>query len=220
MELAERYAVFESKLNRMEIARAQHLRHKSGIETEVAQLEEDIGVYQKASVVLKGLLQDMVEENLKAIDKLVTEGLRRVFHDQVDIEFKSTLVEKHNQLQISFETIQGNASGKAMDSFGASVTVVESLLLRIIVILKMGLAPVLLLDESLAQVSVHYREGLGKLIKSLCKDLDLTILLVTHQQEFQETADVVYRADATEDGKVRTLTLKCIKDTHEDPGSG
>ena len=217
--LEDRVAGFRERLIRAETLRAQHLRQAQEVETEIETLTHSIEVHTKASVVLKSLLHDMVEENLKSIDKLVTEGLRRVFHDQINITFKSELVERNNQLQIAFRTEQGRAEGNAIDSFGASVTVVESLLLRIIVILKTGLAPVLLLDESLAQVSDEYIEPLGKLIQSLCKDLGMTVLLVTHQHEFQETADVVYRADCVENGDLRTLVMKKVKDTYGDPSS-
>ena len=75
------------------------------------------------------------------------------------------------------------------------------------------------MDESLAQVSDEYIEPLGKLIQSLCKDLGMTVLLVTHQHEFQETADVVYRADCVENGDLRTLVMKKVKDTYGDPSS-
>lgn len=218
MDLDARVSKFRDSLTRMEILRTQHLRQMAETEAEIAGLTRNLEVFTKSSVVLKSLLHDMVEENLRSIDKLVTEGLRRVFHDQINITFKSELVERNNQLQIAFRTEQGRAEGNAIDSFGASVTVVESLLLRIIVILKTGLAPVLLLDESLAQVSDDYIEPLGNLIRSLCNDLGMTILLVTHQHEFQETADVVYRAECTEAGDLRTLVMKKIKDTHGDPG--
>jgi len=216
--LEDRFEAYRGKLVRAEMAQASALRIRLELEQELQQLEDESGVLSKSSQALKSLLEDMAKANLESIDKVITEGLRRVFHDQVDITFKSELMDSRNQLQINFRTIQGPASGKAMDSFGASVTVVESLLLRILVVLKMGLAPVLLLDESLAQVSDHYVEPLGRLLNSLCRDLGLTVLLVTHQQGFQETADVVYRADSREDGRVRTLLLKKVKD-NGDSGS-
>jgi DNA repair exonuclease SbcCD ATPase subunit len=219
VDLDDRISGFRERLIRMETLRTQHLKQVAEVEKEIEDLTRAIEVHTKSSVVLKSLLHDMVEENLKSIDKLVTEGLRRVFHDQVNITFKSELVERNNQLQISFRTEQGRAEGSAINSFGASVTVVESLLLRIIVILKTGLAPVLLLDESLAQVSDEYIEPLGSLIQSLCHDLNMTVLLVTHQHEFQETADVVYKAECVEEGDIRTLVMKKIKDTYGDAGS-
>jgi len=216
--LQQRYETLRNKVALSEMKRATLLEHLHSIETELKQNEEEIGVLSKAGEVLKSLLEDMAKENLNSIDKVVTEGLRQVFHDQTDITFKSELVDKSNQLQISFKTEQGQSEGKSLDSFGASVTVVQSLLLRILVILKMGLAPVLLLDESLAQVSDEYVEPLGKLIRKLCRDLGLTILFVTHQRSFTETADVVYVADAKED-TIRTLVLKKVKDSHGDISS-
>lgn len=215
----DRMETYQGQLLRAEMAQAAAIRLRQELESTLQELEDENSVLAKSSQALKKLLEDMAKENLESIDKVITEGLRRVFYDQQDLTFKSELVDSRNQLQINFRTLQGAASGKAMDSFGASVTVVESLLLRILVVLKMGLAPVLLLDESLAQVSDHYVEPLGRLLSSLCKNLGLTVLLVTHQQGFQESADIVYRADAREDGKVRTLLLKKVKD-NGNSGSG
>lgn len=217
--LKHRVEALRTKVARAEMTRAAHIQIQHRLEEELDALEKAMAVDGKASEVLKVLLEDLTRENLDTVDRLITQGLRRVFHDQVDITFRSELVQRNNQLQIRFKTEQGPASGKAIDSFGASVTVVQSLLLRIIVVLKMGLAPVLLLDESLAQVSEEYVEPMGRLIRSLCKDMGLTVLLVTHQHGFQETADVVYRVDCKEDSKVRTLHLKKIKDSHGDPNS-
>jgi hypothetical protein len=219
MDLKDRIEAFRTKAARADMARAAEVRHQQNIEDELNRLEAEMAVYTKGSEALKLLLEELTRENLDSVDRLVTQGLRRVFHDQVDITFKSELVDTRNQLQIQFKTEQGPASGKAVDSFGASVTVVESLLLRIIVVLKMGLQPVLLLDESLAQVSDHYVEPMGRLLHSLCQKMGLTVLLVTHQQGFQDNADVVYKADCKEDGDVRTLTLKKIKDEHGHPRS-
>jgi hypothetical protein len=217
--LSERVDDFRAQLTRQQMAREAQLRQVRKYEDEIEELERSLAVDAKSAEVLKTLLEDMANSSLKPIDKLVTQGLRRVFHDQVDLEFKSDLIERGNQLHVSFRTVQGPASGKATDSFGGSVSVVESLLLRIIVVLKMGMAPVFLLDETLAQVSDHYVEPLGNLIRVLCKKLGLTVLLVTHQQGFQETADIVYHADCKESGGVRTLALRKLKDRHGDSSS-
>ena len=211
MNLEDRFRNYESKRLRAESSKNSALRLQKELETELAELEDLGAVLSKSSHALKKLLGDMAKENLEPIDKVITEGLRSVFFDQEEITFKSELTEARNQLQINFTTTQGLSSGKALGSFGASVTVVESLLLRILVVLKMKLAPVLLLDESFAQVSLQYVEPLGILIKRLCSELGLTVLLVTHQQGFRETADIVYKADATE-GALRTLVMKKIKD--------
>lgn len=214
--LVHRMENYRAILLKSEMALAAQVKIRDDIVAELHGLESSQGVLSKSSQALKTLLGDMAKENLHSMDKVITEGLRQVFHDQVDITFKSELVDTRNQLQINFTTQQGPAIGKAVDSFGASVTVVESLLLRILVVLKMGLAPVLLLDESLAQVSEVYVEPLGKLLNTLCKDMGLTILLVTHQQGFTENADIVYKADSREDLDVRTLILKKVKDEYRD----
>lgn len=210
--MQNRYDLYRSLLMRKEIARSAAIYHREMIEQDIVSDESDIEILIKVNQVLRKLLEDLAQENLSPMDKIVTEGLRRVFFDQEDIVFKSELVDTAKQLQIKFKTEQGDVSGKSLDNFGASVTVVESLLLRILVLLKMKLAPVLLLDEAMAQVSDQYVEPLGRLIKKLCKDLGLTVLLVTHKKGFQDTADIVYQADVRESDTVRTLILKRVKD--------
>jgi hypothetical protein len=219
MDIQGRYQNLVSLYTQKEISRATLIRQAQRHQEEVSVLQMEIDILLKAQEILKKLLEDMTRDNLESLDKIVTDGLRQIFHDQTDLTFKSEMVEWGNQLNISFKTEQGSASGKSIDSFGASVTVVESLLIRIIVILKLGLAPVLLLDESLAQVSDNYVEPLGNLLRNLCREMGLTILLVTHQQGFIETADVVYKADCIEKGDIRTLTLKCLKDIYEESHS-
>jgi len=87
-------------------------------------------------------------------------------------------------------------SGKTftlVDSFGGGVLAVVGVLLRVASILALDLKRVLLLDETLAHLSEQYTENASKLMKKLSKDLDFTILLVTHQSAFAQHADKHYQ---------------------------
>tara|TARA_B100000745_G_scaffold300393_1_gene254182 strand:+ start:993 stop:1658 length:666 start_codon:yes stop_codon:yes gene_type:complete len=216
MQQTDRYKDVYARLVRAKADHASAHMRVAELNDEIDALSAEYDIRMKSSQVLRQLLTDTTRENLESIDKLVTEGLQTVFHDQKDIEFRSKMVEKLDQIHIQFETVQGDAEGKASESFGASVTVVESFLLRIVIVLRMGLAPVLLLDESFAQVSEHYIEPLGKLLKRLCRDLGLRILLVTHKTGFIESADTVYKVSSVEEGDVRTLKIQKVKDRSDD----
>jgi len=69
----------------------------------------------------------------------------------------------------------------------------ESVLLRVIIILRRGLMPVLLGDETLPAINHEYLTMTGKFLAALCKRLGMDILLVTHNPALEEAADHAYR---------------------------
>ena len=69
----------------------------------------------------------------------------------------------------------------------------QSILLRIIIILRRGLRPVLLLDESLPAFDGNYVSNMGHFLSVLCQRLGMDILLVTHNPALVESADKGYR---------------------------
>jgi ABC-type lipoprotein export system ATPase subunit len=71
----------------------------------------------------------------------------------------------------------------------------EGVLLRIIVLIKMGFRRVLFLDESLDKIDNENHGGrAAQLLRTLCERFDLDILFITHKPAFAEGADRVYRA--------------------------
>lgn len=60
-------------------------------------------------------------------------------------------------------------------------------------------------DESLNFVSRHYQEPLSAFIKAICDELDITIVLVTHQPLLADKADMIYEAYESKDGSTKFL---------------
>ena len=65
----------------------------------------------------------------------------------------------------------------------------------------------MLLDETFAAVGEEYIANTSNLIKELSKKLGLDVLLVTHQKDFQQNADHIYRVKESKDG----LTMETLK---------
>ena len=59
---------------------------------------------------------------------------------------------------------------------------------------------VLLLDEPLAMLSAGRIEQAGALLRRLADELDIQIIMVSHQREFLEVADVAWELEATAQG--------------------
>jgi len=83
--------------------------------------------------------------------------------------------------------------GSSMDVYGGSVSTVQSTLLRIVVLTRRSLRPLLLLDESLSAVAERYVPRVGNFLRTLSEKLNLDILVVTHNPTLVEQADVAYR---------------------------
>jgi len=165
---------------------------------EIKALKDDIDELTKSSAVLKHFLDIMVKDEIQNMANLVTYGLRAVFKDQ-NLTFVPVITKKNEKIHIELKT---QSEGVTCDfgSFGGSVAVIESFLLRIICILKKKYARLMLLDETFAAVGEEYIAGTSALISELSKKLNLDVLLVTHQKGFQIFADHVLKVKESDDG--------------------
>jgi ABC-type thiamine transport system ATPase subunit len=86
--------------------------------------------------------------------------------------------------------------GDVADTFGGAVATLQSILLRILVILKRGMTPVLFLDESLGAMEHRYAVNMGMFLSELSGRMGLDILLITHHThpDFLGLANVRYHA--------------------------
>jgi hypothetical protein len=166
--------------------------------SEIENIKEEIDVLVKTSAVLKHLLDTMVRDEMIKMAGLITYGLKSVFDDQ-DLSFVPDILKKNDKVHIELNTHNGKIEGD-YSSFGGSVAVLESYLLRILCMLKQNLARLMLLDETFAAVGEEYLANVGKLVSELSKKLNIDVLLVTHQKEFMHTADHVYRVKESSTG--------------------
>jgi len=164
----------------------------------IALIKEEIDILTKASKVLKHLLDIMVKDEISKMASLITYGLKTIFDDQ-KLTFIPNITKKNDKVHIELKTENNGVEGE-FGSFGGSVAVIESFLLRVLCMLKKNYARLMLLDETFAAVGEEYIYNTGKLISELSKKLGLDVLLVTHQKEFQTTADHVYRVKESDQG--------------------
>ena len=152
----------------------------------VTDIENKVILLVKTEKVLKFLIDKLVKDDLNKMDMLVTYGLNTVFPDK-NLSFKSSIEERGSKIRIDLQTIyNGNVVDPASKS---SVSVIESLLLRMICIIKMKKARLLLMDETFDAVDSEYIENVGKLMDHLSKKLKIDSLLVTHSLGFSDRTE-------------------------------
>lgn len=189
----------------MDVLRARREAATSGLSrvcADITRLEGDEEVADLSGGVIRALIDDEVTLSVKAVEDLLTDGLRAVFEDQ-DLSVRAEVDVQRGKVAVNLLTVQQHPDGSLVeglsrDAFGGAVSTVQSVLLRTIVIVRRGLRPVMFLDESLPAFDANYVGNMGAFLRSLCKKLGIDILLVSHNPAMVEAADRAYRIVKTD----------------------
>lgn len=186
-----------------------------------SQLSEDIGaakvlsdniVYQRSRIqylselsetleIASGVLTSIGEarqrEAQEKIEALVTQGLQKVFGDNLSfhvvqsVKAKAPVVDFFVQTRLADGTVRQTPLAGSM---GGGVCAVAGFLLRLVVLLLSsdGRYALLVLDETFAHVSDSYVPILTEFIREVVDKSKIQVLMVTHQPEFASGADKVY----------------------------
>jgi len=209
--LAQRTRAVRSSLDVLRGRRDAAALRLSKASAEVSRLEGEEEVADLAGGVLRTLIDDEVTLSVKAVEDLLTDGLRAVFEDQ-DLSVRADVDVQRGKVSVDLVTVQRQADGTvteglSRDAFGGAVTTVQSVLLRTIVIVRRGMRPVMFLDESLPAFDANYVGNMGAFLRSLCAKLGMDILLVSHNPAMVEAADRAYRIVKT-DGRATFRRLR------------
>jgi hypothetical protein len=181
------------------------------LENEIAFLELDKDKKTEAGVILDTLAQDEVERGVSTYISLLEEGLKAIFPEQ-EVGLTAEISKVRGKVAVNLKTtFKGQdgleIEGDGLDAFGGAVTTIQSLLLRISLILKRNLRPVLILDETFPAVDENRVEILVDFLKILCQRLGMDILCITHDPTISDNCDIGYKITPSKNG----ATLKRIK---------
>lgn len=162
-------------------------------EAQIAEIHQKKEMNVKALAVLDKAVQIVSANGIGAIETTVSDGLKLVF----DKDIKFVIERKEGVRGESYQLLvqEGEVSGPPMDTKGGGVVNVISFLLRIIMIQRFGLAPVVVLDESFNNVSQHYLGRVSNMLHTLCQNYGYTVLAITQAPKLAESADVVYTVE-------------------------
>lgn len=171
------------------------LAQEESLKWEIARGEEEERVLAFTSELFRYLIQEQVSEGQEKTQRLLTEGLKEIFFDQ-DLSVEARMEESRGKISVDLVTVHKKESsrieGSVLDAFGGSIATVESILLRILLLFRRGLRPVLVLDETLPAVSNIYVDRAARFLSSLCEKMGLDILLISHDQSLVSAATHAY----------------------------
>lgn len=199
---AERVRRLRTKSTKLRALRDQIADDLRSKEQEVEALSARQEVLAKVLELYRVLMDQMIMNQVKTIEKMVTEGLRTIFYDQ-DLSFKIELAPKYNRIAAdificSGDPENGGVKGDPLGSFGGGPASIVSLILRVLTMLRLKRRKLLLLDETLNAVSNDYIETTAKFLRELSETTSLPILMVTHKSEFMDHATIAYQGEKTE----------------------
>lgn len=183
---------------RLAQGRRQEVRRALGeARRAVTRIENESQLLDHVVALLHALIDGEITEGVKAIESLQSEGVRAVFNDQ-DITVRADVEVSRGKVNVSLVTSQRKENGDliegmALDGFGGAVSTVQSILLRLAILFRRGLRPVLFLDETLPAFDDRYVHNMAAFLKTLCKRMGVDILLVTHNPTLVDAGDRAYR---------------------------
>lgn len=202
--LSPEYDTLCRDLARTEALRDAAQKSLRDAKRQVMVLEAEGEVLDRVSDLFRTLIDREVVDNAKTVESLLTEGLQAIF-DDLDLSVRSEINIQRGKVAVDLITVQKQADGtvtegSSTDAYGGSIATVESVLLRIVVLNRRGLRPLLLLDESLAAVAEHYVPRVGQFLALLSERMGLDVLAVSHNPSLVEAATNAYRI-SRKDGK-------------------
>lgn len=168
----------------------------SRLQQESDNLAAEALLYGKCTVVLHQVSSDVQDNFIVSIEKLVSEGLSAVFEE--DIKFRIKISTKGKLVAMDFSFLNRDESETGiLDARGGGLVTLTGIILRVIVLrlLEKSHRQVLFLDEPLSMLSAKYLEPAAQLLRNLADNLNIQIVMITHQPELAEYSDVTYNLE-------------------------
>lgn len=211
--LIQRVQAVQKTSTRLETLRDHLARDLDLKRAEVEGLRLRIQKLTMVGELFRSLMDQLVVNQVRTVESVVTEGLNAIFHD-LNLAFEANISSRYNKISVDFVFRQGAADdplairGRPLDSFGGGPSAVADLILRMMTLLRLKRKPLLLLDETLGWVSDEYVDSTGQFLRQLAESMNVTLLLVTHKPSFTEHADRAYRCHEVEVSDTRHLELR------------
>lgn len=175
------------------------------LQQELSDLSEMVVNYERAVTLLNHIGEEKQFAAQEAIEQLVTRGLQTIFDETLSFHIIQDVKARRAEVNFVIHTALPNGrvvSTDVMDARGGGVAATVGFLLRLVVML-LGDADktnLIVLDETFAHVSEEYVPAVGEFLRKIVDKTNVRILMVTHQPEFAEFADRVYRVSTGADG--------------------
>lgn len=174
---------------------ADLLQQRGELERQIQETKDALTLLARIAVTEQEIVRNFVSS-------IVTAGLQDVFNYPYVVEFRES--SKANVRVIDVVLLDQGEAVSVPDGVGGGVSQVISVLTQIalVYLLKGSVAQIVILDEVLAHLALQYVPAMGSVLKDVAERLGVQIILVTHLEDLEASADVIYTFERTETGTV------------------
>jgi len=170
------------EIKRLKVLELQQAKEE--LEIKLKNLQNQLNDDEKSLTLLKACLEKLLEKKIY-IEDLISKALTTVFNKNykclLELQYDSDGILKG--IKPKFAEEDGEFDDP-ISSFGSGAAAIASLCLRIaILLITGGTAPVLVMDEPLANLSSDLQPTMQKFIEETCKASDLQLVMITHLDE-------------------------------------
>jgi hypothetical protein len=172
-------------------------------DAKIKELQNEEELLELVANLIRTLVDAEVTSGVDAVQKLQTEGLKDIFFDQ-NLEVKAEVEQSRGKVSVNLLTVENRSDGSQVEgnpetSFGGSVSTIQSILLRVTVMVRRDMRPLLLLDETLAAVADRYVDRAANFLSILADRLGIDILMISHDDALVNAANRAYRIKKVKD---------------------
>ena len=149
-------------------------------------------LYESAKPAIDDLVQRFSRRALDHLEKLLTFGLRKIFTDH---EYSISIItsDKRNSKCAELVLEEGGYQYPLKDSSVAGgILVTVGFLIQCFYVSNLPIRKIVFLDEAFTQISTAYLENFMAFVSELTKQIDLVVVLITHDKRFIPYGNRVY----------------------------
>lgn len=171
------------------VATASLLRQQRA---EELRLTKHVADLQKVEATVASITNLVYSDSTESLAKALNFGIATAYPRSVEAVVERGIAAGRPTLKVGI--LDGGAEPVDPESaHGGGLAAILGFLARVIMVLSTGRRRILILDEPFAAVSSDILTDLSALVRAVVDQLGFQILMVTHQPELADSADVVYR---------------------------
>lgn len=161
-------------------------------EAEFLSLTERMELYDASKPAIDNIVAKFSRKALDRLEQLLTFGLRKIFTDR---EFSISIItsDKRNNKCAELVLEENGYKYPLKDSSVAGgILVTVGFLIQCFYVSNLPIRKVVFLDEAFTQISTAYLENFMAFVAELTKQIELVVVLITHDKRFIPYGDRVY----------------------------
>lgn len=161
-------------------------------------LTTDLHDLEQVHELLTKLKQFKMDSKKEFILKTINTALKDIFQEDIRIDIEASSNLENGKINMKYDIvlyqndIEIARNEKLIESNGGGVLSIISILFKMLVGFIYSENKFYMFDESLSQVSADYRPRLSKFLQEFCQVHGFTIILVSHTEELDLHADLIY----------------------------